>query len=80
MTEAGQCPDCGHTVTFIEAPSAGQRVRCSHCASELEVVDAKTLELDWAYRVPAVEDDWQYVNGFGDEEWSRSEEDDGDDD
>ena len=50
-----QCPECAGVVPFTRAPLAGEVVRCSECAVELEVTAINPLTLTLA---PEVEEDW----------------------
>lgn len=62
------CPDCDGKLTINPAAKIGQRLVCTHCDAELEVISTEPLELDWAY-------DWSW-----DEEEEEEEEEDEDDD
>jgi lysine biosynthesis protein LysW len=52
-----QCPSCGAQVSIFTKPKMGQRVQCSKCESELEVVWLEPVELDWALEGYDEEDD-----------------------
>ena len=41
------CPGCEGEVYIPGKPTLGQRVVCSDCNAELEVISANPLELDW---------------------------------
>jgi lysine biosynthesis protein LysW len=43
------CPSCGNKVPLGPKPKMGQRVKCSACYTELEVVWLEPVELDWPY-------------------------------
>lgn len=66
------CPSCEGKIT-LEAPvKFGQRVRCTHCQEDLEVIETDPIELDWAYDEDDWEDDWD----DDDDDWEDEEEDD----
>jgi lysine biosynthesis protein LysW len=68
------CLDCEHKINLGTRPVEGQRVTCSNCGAELEIICLGPLELDWAYLEPAVgEEDW-YWDDEWDEEWEEEEE------
>jgi len=58
------CPDCDGRIAFNHPAAVGQRMTCPHCDSDLEVIGAEPLELDWAY-------DWSW-----DEDEDEDEEED----
>jgi hypothetical protein len=81
------CPDCEEAISFKAQPKVGQRIVCSNCESELEVIETSPLELDWVYDEP-VEDwdddkdegdwddddddgDWEDVDDDGDDDWEE---------
>jgi lysine biosynthesis protein LysW len=73
------CPDCDGSVSVGPRPRLGQRVTCSHCGAELEVIEVSPLELDWAYAEPEV--DWEDGGAWDDgDEDDDEDEDDQDDD
>ena len=43
------CPACDNEIAFEKQPKFGQLCTCSHCNTELEVVDLEPLTLDWVY-------------------------------
>lgn len=47
------CPDCGEVVAFAENVQPGDRVFCSECGIELQVLSVYPFELD-----SAPEDAW----------------------
>lgn len=54
------CLDCGHPVSLEPQPVEGQRMTCSNCGAQLELLSLDPLELDWAYLAPIVDDeDWK---------------------
>ena len=50
-----ECPECGATIAFSDAPVLHELIRCSDCGAELEVVALEPLALDLA---PTEEEDW----------------------
>ena len=55
------CPDCDGRITLNPHAVVGQRVTCTHCDSDLEVISVDPLELDWAY-------DWSWDDDEDEEE------------
>jgi len=47
MVEIAQCPECEQDLLLFEDVRSGQYVRCNHCGTDLEIVDAGTMEMDW---------------------------------
>jgi hypothetical protein len=43
------CLDCERRIDLGPEPQVGQRVKCSYCEVELEVINLEPLELDWIY-------------------------------
>lgn len=54
------CPECDQMVKVGAELAEGQRVTCSHCGTELEVISVDPLELDWAYVEPAEKEEEEY--------------------
>ena len=59
------CPACGTKLRFQKRIELGEIIVCSECHTELEVVKAMPLKLDWAYEEPIDEVDlddldWAY--------------------
>ena len=52
-----QCPSCGAQVSIYTKPKMGQKVKCTTCESDLEVVWLEPVELDWALEGFDDEDD-----------------------
>ena len=50
-----ECPECGATVEFEDAPMVGEIIECEECGVELEVTGVDPLKVDVA---PEVEEDW----------------------
>ena len=50
------CPECDYEIN-LPSPKERQRVLCSNCDSELEVISLYPLELDWVYD-DLDDDDW----------------------
>lgn len=44
-----ECPACGNKVNVGPKPRMGQRISCSSCDAELEVVWLEPVELDWPF-------------------------------
>lgn len=44
-----ECPACNAMTNVSAKPKMGQRVVCSVCDTELEVVWLSPVELDWPY-------------------------------
>jgi predicted Zn finger-like uncharacterized protein len=42
------CPECDTRIRFREQPIEGDRVKCSECMENLEVVSTHPIKLDWA--------------------------------
>jgi hypothetical protein len=72
MAEVAHCPECKQDLTFFENVISGQYVRCSHCGADLEIIDADTMEMDWAYRPFADRDSWHEPDAFLDIGWNKS--------
>lgn len=74
------CPDCEEGVALGPQPRIGQRVTCTHCRTELEVIDLSPLELDWAYEDSDLdwddEDEWEDED---EEEWDNEDDEDDED-
>ena len=64
MSKVVLCPECGRDLTFSDVPVSGQQVRCEHCDADLEIIDAYTMELDWAFKPPVVRDDWEDLDAI----------------
>jgi alpha-aminoadipate carrier protein LysW len=59
---SGLCPECDGEINFPN-PQIGQRVVCSHCNADLEVIGLNPIELDWFFEDDEFydfdeEDDW----------------------
>ena len=65
--ETAPCPECNYEIT-LPKPHAGQRIACPNCGADLEVINSRPLELDWAYTEP--EDDWETLD-LDDEDWDE---------
>lgn len=65
------CLDCEHKINLGAHPVEGQKVRCSNCGAELEILSLKPLELDWVYLEPlGSAEDWCWDEEW-DEEWEE---------
>jgi alpha-aminoadipate/glutamate carrier protein LysW len=51
------CPDCEEPILLKGKLTLGQRVTCSACGSELEVISLDPPELDWVYDYDEDEDE-----------------------
>lgn len=60
------CPDCDQKVTLGSNPQEGQKVMCSNCGANLEVVSLDPVELSWD--TGEFDDDWDT-----DEDWDLDE-------
>lgn len=82
------CPECEGEFRVGPTLKVGQRLTCTHCDAELEIIHLTPLELDWAYEEPALEleddeeaqddeSDWEDEDDFEDEEddWEDEEDD-----
>jgi hypothetical protein len=49
------CLDCDRPLDLADSLVAGQRVICSYCEVQLEVINVEPLELDWVYDGPAID-------------------------
>ncbi len=61
---AARCPDCDETIRPRTTPRIGQKITCSTCDAELEVVGINPLELEWA-----IDDDWDDDFDDDDGDW-----------
>ena len=43
------CLDCERQIELDHNLQIGQRIKCPHCAVELEIINLEPLELDWIY-------------------------------
>jgi len=57
------CPECDQKIV-VNRPRMGQRIICSSCEAELEVISVHPLELDWA---DFEDEDWD------DEDWDNED-------
>jgi len=48
-TATASCLDCGRTIDLGPQPRDGQQFTCSHCGTQLEIINLQPLELDWAF-------------------------------
>lgn len=71
------CPGCEGQVNLDATVEIGQRVRCPHCFENLEVVETRPAELDWAYDD---DEDWDDEDEDWDLDDDLEDEDDEDDD
>jgi lysine biosynthesis protein LysW len=75
------CPSCNYQVSLGEAPVEGQKVMCSNCGDNLEVISVQPLELDWEFE--SIDENTE-LDDWDDEEWADDEDeelvDDDDDD
>jgi hypothetical protein len=46
------CLDCDRVIDLGADIAIGQRVRCSNCEVDLEIINLEPLELDWVYDGP----------------------------
>lgn len=71
--KAAFCPECEGEFRIGPVLKVGQRVNCSHCDAELEVINLAPLELGWAYDEPAA--DWEDEDETWDDksEWEDDE-------
>ena len=67
-TSAARCPDCGEKIELWPLIKEGEELICPHCEADLVVVSADPVELDWAYALPADDEDW--------DDWDDEDEDD----
>lgn len=80
MLKVVQCPECAHDLVIWDVPVSGKIIRCSHCDIDLEIIDAETMELDWAYKPPVVRGAWHDLMGFtipswiGNADWEHTNE------
>lgn len=72
MVVVAQCPECEHDLIIFEEVESGQYVRCKHCGADLEIVDADTMEMDWAFRPFADWDGWEELDAFLETRWKKS--------
>jgi len=61
MTVA-RCPDCKQEIELWPFLQMGEELLCPYCETDLIVISLDPVELDWAYALPAEEeedwDDW----------------------
>jgi len=87
------CLDCEAAIRLPEPLRIGQRITCTACGTEMEVVEVSPLELDWAFEEPGgewdsaqddewddEEDEWDDEEEWDDEDNWDDEDDDWDDD
>jgi len=55
MMSTTYCLDCDRPLDMEASLVAGQRVICSHCEVQLEVINVEPFELDWVYDGPAID-------------------------
>lgn len=56
------CPDCDEKIILGPHVRLGQKLICSHCGADLEVIGVDPLELDWV-------DDWSYEDDEDEDDW-----------
>ena len=49
MSVSTFCLDCDREIELGPDPQIGQRIKCPHCAVELEIINLEPPELDWIY-------------------------------
>lgn len=59
------CLDCDHALNIKNA-KIGQKVTCSNCGSEMEVIGINPVELDWVYE--PIDDDEDFDDYDDDDE------------
>ena len=71
------CPSCGEWATLTDHPKIGQKITCTECEADLEVIEVDPVELDWTYLEDEVDgedweddEDWDDVEG---EDWDEEE-------
>lgn len=73
---SAQCPECGNSVNLGGRPWEGQRLVCSNCDAELEVVNTDPLELDLADDSEEEWEEWEDEEeeaDWNDDEWDEEE-------
>jgi uncharacterized paraquat-inducible protein A len=64
-----RCPDCKQEIELSPLLQMGEELLCPHCEADLVVVNLEPVELDWAYALPAEDDDdW-------DDDWDEEDDD-----
>lgn len=63
------CPDCKQEIELWPLLQVGEELLCPHCEADLVVVNLEPVELDWAYVLPA-EDDEEW-----DDDWDGEDDD-----
>ena len=53
------CPECEAEIKFDSPVKVGERVSCPECDTELEVISAKPLTLDYALDDEEGDEDWE---------------------
>ncbi len=72
------CNDCEEPISLGPNPKVGQRIVCSHCDAELEVISVSPLALDWALDETGEEWEGEEADEWGDEddeEWDDEDDD-----
>ena len=58
------CPACGAQINIGLKPRMGQRIKCTACSTELEVVWLEPIELDWPYDEDDDEDEFDEEDDY----------------
>jgi alpha-aminoadipate carrier protein LysW len=76
------CAECDEEIEVSDRARLGQRVVCSNCGAQLEVVSTNPLELDPGYDDDDDDgwDDDDDLDALDDDDWDDDELDDFDDD
>ena len=57
------CPDCDGRISLSPSVKLGLKLVCPHCGTELEVISADPLEVDWFYDWTWDEDEVEVEEG-----------------
>lgn len=52
MMQKTLCPECDAEIKFYSPPNLKQSVTCESCRTDLTVISAHPVQLDWAFLEP----------------------------
>lgn len=65
-TTVAECPECENNITLKGEIEWGQKVKCPHCSTDLEVINTTPVELDWVFE--DYDDEYEYDDDDDDDE------------